>query len=63
MEIIGQGEVSSLCRTLCLSGVSIWTLLPKEQYTPGFLFPWIPQARIVAWVAIPFSWGSFGPRG
>ena len=53
MEIIEQGEVSSLCCTLCLSGVSIWTLLPKGQYTPGFLFAWVPQAWVMAWVPFP----------
>ena len=34
---------------------------PTDCSTPGFSAHRIPQARILEWVAIPFSRGSFPP--
>ena len=45
--------VSKLCLTLCI---------PMDWSTPGSSVHGIFQARILVWVAIFFSRGSFGPK-
>ena len=48
MKQLGKVEVAQLCLTLCE---------PMDYTIHG-----IPQARILEWVAIPFSRGSSQPR-
>ena len=44
--------------------IQLWPTLcsPKDCSPPGFSVHGILQARILEWVAIPFSSGSFQPR-
>ena len=57
MEIYPEGKVkvkvAQLCPTLCD---------PIDCSLPGSSVHGIPQARILEWVAIPFSRGSFQSR-
>ena len=48
-----ESEVSQLCPTLCD---------PVDYSPPGSSVHGILQARILEWVAISFSRGSYGPR-
>ena len=45
-------KVSQLCLTLCN---------PMDYNPPGSRVYGILQARILEWVAMPFSWRSFQP--
>ena len=46
-------EVAQSCLTLCN---------PMDCSLPGFSIHGIFQARVLEWVATPFSWGSSQPR-
>ena len=46
--------VAKLCPIVCN---------PVDCNPPGFSIHGISQARILEWIAIPFSRGSFWPRG
>ena len=45
--------ITQSCLTLCD---------PMDRIPPGFSVHGILQARILEWVAVPFSRGSFQPR-
>ena len=53
MEGAGEGEVTQSCPTLCD---------PMDCNLLGFSVHGILQARILEWIAISFSKGSFQPR-
>ena len=44
-----------------LKVTSDYLVTPRDCSPPGFLVYRIPQARILEWVAISFSWGSSQP--
>ena len=52
-SIICGCSVAKLCPTLCS---------PVDYSPPGSSAHGIFQARILEWVAVSFSWGSFQPR-
>ena len=57
-DLLQSGEVfnSSVSRSVML------TLCYPRTAAPRLLCPWVLQARLLEWVAIPFSRGSSSPR-
>ena len=53
MKVESESEVAQLCPTHCDS---------MDRSLPGFSIHGIFQARILEWVAFPFSRGSSQPR-
>ena len=53
-QLIGFHSVS-----LSVASDSLW---PRDCSPPGYSVHWVSQARILEWVAIPFSGGSSQPR-
>ena len=55
-----------VCVCVCVCVKSLQSCLtlcnPMDYSLPGFFVHEILQARILEWVAIPFSRGSSGPR-
>jgi len=62
MPLVEQGQVK--CRKLRLTKVVWYPTLcdPMDKSPPGSSVLGILQARILEWVAMPFSRGSFQPR-
>ena len=51
-----------VCVCVCYSFSRVQLFATPWTVACWLLCPWILQARILEWVAIPFSRGSFGPR-
>ena len=52
---------TELCRAMCACSVLFNSLQPHRLYPPGSSDHEISQARILEWVAISFSRGSYRP--
>ena len=55
------------CLLICFKYIGLkvtsdYFVTARDCSPPGFLVYRIPQARILEWVAISFSWGSSQPR-
>ena len=68
-DLLSRSQRATLNAIWCISiawgGVllSDMTLLPPHRLQPArLLCPWISQARILDWVAISYSRGSFWPK-
>ena len=60
-----QGELDQLLEIyvcMCLSPNCVCFFATPWTVAHQAPLPWIPQARILKWIAIPFSRGSFQPR-
>ena len=62
-NVVASSVCVCVCVCVCVSCSVVSDSLSPHRLWPSRLFcPWILQARILEWVAIPFSRGSSWPR-
>ena len=63
-RLLQDTEYSSVCVCVCVLVAQLCLTLcdPTDYSQPGFFVHGILQARILEWIAIPFSRGSSRPR-